>query len=75
MQSEDYDDVWAINEAEARETARRVAREEGIFAGTSSGMNVAAAVKLARELGPGHTTVTTACDFGLKYLAGELFTA
>lgn len=69
----DYDDIWAIEEDEARETARRLAREEGIFAGTSSGMNVVAAIRLARELGPGHTVATVACDFGLKYLAGDLF--
>lgn len=71
----DYDEVWSIEEAEARDTARRMAREEGIFAGTSSGMNVTAAVKLAQELGPGRTVVTVACDFGLKYLAGDLFDA
>ena len=53
--------------------ARRLAREEGIFAGTSTGMNVAGAVALARELGPGHTVVTVAVDSGLKYLAGDLF--
>jgi cysteine synthase A len=69
----DLDAVWAIDEGEARETARRLAREEGIFAGTSSGMNVAGALRLARELGPGHTVVTVAVDFGLKYLAGDLF--
>ncbi len=52
-----------------------MAREEGIFAGTSSGMNVAAAIRLARELGPGHTVVTVAVDFGLKYLSGDLYQA
>lgn len=67
------DEVWPIDETEARETARRMAREEGIFAGTSSGMNVAAALRLARELGPGHTVVTVAVDTGLKYLAGDLY--
>jgi cysteine synthase A len=71
----DYDDIWAIEEEEAREMTRRIAREEGIFAGTSSGMNVVAAIRLARELGPGHTVATVACDFGLKYLAGNLFEA
>jgi cysteine synthase A len=75
LKREDYDDVLAIDEAEARETARRMAREEGIFAGTSSGMNVAAAIHLARELGPGHTVATVACDFGLEYLAGDLYEA
>jgi cysteine synthase len=72
---DDYDDARALDEAEAREMARRLAREEGIFAGTSSGLNVAAAVQLARELGPGHRVATVAVDTGLKYLAGDLFTA
>lgn len=68
-----YDEARAIDEAEAREMTRRLAREEGIFAGTSSGMNVAGALALARELGPGHTVVTVAVDFGLKYLNGDLY--
>jgi cysteine synthase A len=68
-----YDEVRAIDENLARETSRRLAREEGIFAGTSSGMNVAAALMLAREVGPGKTVATVAVDTGLKYLAGELY--
>ncbi|HLF13322.1 MAG TPA: PLP-dependent cysteine synthase family protein [Bacteroidota bacterium] len=68
-----YDEARGIDEAEAREMAWRLAREEGIFAGTSSGMNVAGACQLARELGPGHTVVTVAVDTGLKYLAGDLY--
>ena len=75
LKSDDYDEVRAIEEDDAREMARRMAREEGIFAGTSSGMNVAAAIQIARELGPGHTVATVAVDFGLKYLAGDLFEA
>ncbi len=69
----DLDEVWPVEEDEARATARRMAREEGILAGTSSGMNVAAAIRLARELGPGRTVVTVAVDTGLKYLAGDLY--
>jgi cysteine synthase A len=53
--------------------ARRLAREEGIFAGTSSGLNVVGAVQLARSLGPGHAVATVACDSGLKYLNGDLY--
>jgi cysteine synthase A len=68
-----YDEVRAIEESDARAMARRLAREEGILVGTSSGLNVAAAVALARELGPGHTVATVAVDTGLKYLAGDLF--
>jgi cysteine synthase A len=69
----DYDDARAIDEEEAREMARRLAREEGIFAGVSSGLNVVAALQLARELGAGRSVVTVAVDTGLKYLAGDLF--
>jgi cysteine synthase A len=69
-----YDETRAIDEAEARNMARRLAREEGIFAGTSTGLNVIGAQQLALELGPGHTVVTVAVDTGLKYLAGDLFT-
>lgn len=65
--------VLAIEEGEARVMARRLAREEGIFAGTSSGMNVVGAIRLAEELGPGKTVVTVAVDAGLKYLTGDLF--
>lgn len=63
----------AVDENAARVMARRLARDEGIFAGTSSGLNIAGALDLARELGPGKTVVTVAVDTGLKYLAGNLF--
>ena len=69
-----YDEVRTVREQDARETARRLTREEGIFAGVSTGLNVRAALDLARELGPGHTVVTVAVDTGLKYLAGDLYT-
>ena len=68
-----FDEARGIEEAEARVMAWRLAREEGIFAGTSSGMNVAGAIALARGLGSGHTVVTVAVDSGLKYLAGDLY--
>lgn len=68
-----YDEALAVEESQAREMARRLAREEGIFAGTSSGLNVAGAVQLAQELGEGHIVVTVAVDTGLKYLAGNLY--
>lgn len=70
----DYDEARAIDEDEARAMARRLAREEGIFTGTSSGLNVVAALELAHELGAGHQVVTVAVDSALKYLAGDLFT-
>ena len=53
--------------------ARLLAREEGIFAGISSGLNVVGALHLAEELGSGKTVVTVAVDSGLKYLADDLF--
>ncbi|RFT15654.1 MAG: Cysteine synthase [Candidatus Saccharicenans subterraneus] len=68
-----YDRAMAVAEKEAREIVGRLAREEGIFAGTSSGLNVAGALKLAAELGPGHRVVTVAVDTGLKYLTGSTF--
>jgi cysteine synthase len=68
-----YDEARGIDEAEARVMVRRLAAEEGIFAGTSTGVNVVGTLELARELGPGHRVVTVACDSGLKYLAGDLY--
>jgi cysteine synthase A len=73
MTSKPYDEARAIVEGEARATARRLAREEGLLVGTSSGMNVAAAIRIAQELGPGKVVATVAVDTGLKYLAGDLF--
>jgi cysteine synthase len=68
-----YDEARAIDEDEGRATARRAAREEGIFAGTSTGLNLLGALQLARELGPGKIVATVAVDTGLKYLAGDLY--
>jgi cysteine synthase len=70
-----YDEVRAIEECDARAMARRLAREEGIFAGVSTGLNAVAALRLAEELGPGRTVATVAVDTGLKYLAGDLYDA
>jgi cysteine synthase len=69
----DYDEVIAIGEAEAFNTARRAAREEGIWSGPSTGANLAAALLIARRLGPGHRVVTPQVDSGLKYLTGPLY--
>jgi cysteine synthase len=68
-----YDEARAIDEVEARDTVQRLAREEGLLVGTSSGLNIAAAIRVARELGPGKVVATVAVDTGLKYLAGDLF--
>ena len=57
-------------------SVQRLARplfREGLLVGTSSALNVAAAIRLARELGPGKVVATVAVDTGLKYRAGELF--
>lgn len=73
LDPERYDDVRAIEEKDARRMARRLASEEGLFAGVSSGLNVVGAIQLAKELGRGHTVVTAAVDTGLKYLDGPLY--
>ena len=64
------DDVWTITDAEAIEMTARLAREEGIFAGVSSGANVVGARRLAAELGPDAVVVTLAVDSGFKYMTG-----
>lgn len=69
------DGFFGISDAEMIEVARRLAREEGVFAGFSSGANVAAALRLAAEAAPGTVIVTTANDSGLKYLSTDLFPA
>ena len=68
-----YHEVRAIEENEGRAMARRAAREEGLFAGTSTGLNLAGALQVAQELGPGKVVATVAVDTGLKYLAGDLY--
>jgi cysteine synthase A len=69
----DYDEVIAIPEAGAFQTARQATRDEGIFSGPSTGANIAAALEIARRLGPGHRVVTIQVDSGLKYLTGQLY--
>ncbi|WP_341580877.1 cysteine synthase A [Marinobacter metalliresistant] len=61
------DDACLIEDQEAVTCVYRLLREEGLFLGSSSGINVAAAVRVARELGPGHTIVTVLCDGGGRY--------
>ena len=68
-----YDTVLAISEDEARSMAKRLAKEEGIFGGTSTGLNVVGALRIAEQLGPGKTVVTVACDHGMKYMNAGLF--
>lgn len=68
-----FDEARGIDEEEARKTARLLASQEGIFAGTSTGLNVLGALQLAEELGEGKTVVTVAVDTGLKYLDSDLY--
>jgi cysteine synthase len=69
------DRVVAVSYEDAVSTARRLAREEGIFCGISSGAITFAALSLARELGEGKRVVSIICDFGERYLSHELFAA
>lgn len=73
LDREQFDEARPISESAGRTMARRLASEEGLLAGTSTGLNVAGAIDLAAELGTGKTVVTVAVDTGLKYLAGDLF--
>jgi cysteine synthase A len=68
-----YSDICVISDEEALETARRLAREEGLMVGISSGTNVAAALRLAKKLGPGKTVVTVLPDTAERYFSTPLF--
>jgi cysteine synthase A len=70
---DEVDEILTVSSAEAMAMARRLAREEGIFAGTSSGANVVAALRVAERLGAGTTVATIIVDSGLRYLSTELF--
>jgi len=72
-QREKVTEVTTVSTLEAERMARRLAREEGIFAGTSSGGNVAAAIRVAQRLGPKATVVTLIVDSGVRYLSTELY--
>jgi cysteine synthase A len=66
-------EIQTVRTEEAMAIARRLAREEGVFAGTSTGANVAVALRVAARLGPDHTVVTVAVDSGMKYLSTALY--
>ena len=68
-----YDRIYIVSDDNALDTARRLAREEGIMCGISSGTNVAAAIALAKELGPGKTVVTVLPDTAERYFSTPLF--
>ncbi len=67
------DEIIPVATDSAKEMTRRLAREEGLFAGTSSGANVIAAIDIARRLGPNARVVTLMCDSGLKYLSTDVY--
>lgn len=67
------DDIRTVTTDEAKAMARRLAREEGIFAGTSTGANVVAALQVASQIGAGGTVVTIAVDSGLRYLSTDVY--
>ena len=68
------EDILPVRTEDAKEMARRLAREEALFAGTSSGANVIAAIRVAERLGPGRQVVTLMVDSGLKYLNTDVYT-
>jgi len=67
------DEIIAVSDEDAFETARLLAKKEGIFGGITSGANVWAAIQRARTIGAGKKIVTVICDSGLKYLNGDLY--
>ena len=67
LEGSPIDDAVHVTDVECVEMVYRLLREEGLFLGSTSGVNVAAAVQLAHKLGPGHTIVTVLCDTGAKY--------
>lgn len=67
------DDILPVRTDDAKDMARRLAREEALFAGTSSGANVVAAIRVAERLGPGAKVVTLMADSGLKYLSTDVY--
>ena len=70
---DEVDEIQTVTTADAKNMARRLAREEAIFAGTSSGANVVAAVRVAERLGAGGTVATIIVDSGLRYLSADVF--
>lgn len=66
-------EIESVSTEDAEEMARRLAREEAIFAGTSTGANLVAALRVAKRLGAGATVLTLAVDHGLKYISTPLF--
>jgi cysteine synthase len=66
-------EIMPVSTSEAKAMARWLTREEGLFAGASSGANVVAAIRLAQRLGPRATVVTILVDSGLRYLSTDIY--
>jgi cysteine synthase A len=66
-------EIQTVTTEDAKEMTRRLAREEGIFAGASSGANVVAALRVAQQLGEGATVATLIVDSGLRYLSTDIY--
>ena len=73
LRPDDLDAVKSVSSDEAMAMARRAAREEGLWSGPSTGANLVAALRVARELGEGRRVATVLVDSGLKYLGGSLY--
>ena len=73
LNREIYDDIYVVTDEEAIQTAKDLARKEGLMCGISSGTNVAAALKLAKKLGKGKTVVTVLPDTAERYFSTPLF--
>jgi cysteine synthase A len=73
LTADTYDRVEKVSTADAFAMARRAAVEDGVWTGPSGGANLVAALRLARELGPGSRVITIQPDSGLKYLGGDLY--
>ena len=70
---DEVDEILTVTTEDAKDMARRLAREEGVFAGTSSGANVVAALRVAERLGEGKSVVTLIVDSGLRYLSTDVY--
>lgn len=70
---DEVNEIIPVTTDDAKHMTQRLAREEGLFAGTSSGANVVAALQVAKRLGPGATVVTIMVDSGLRYLSTDLY--
>ena len=71
--SDEVTEMLTVSTGNAKAMARSLARDEAIFAGTSTGANVVAALEVAKRLGPNHTVVTIIVDLGLRYVSTDVY--